>query len=146
MGWGWWRARWWIGPKLRGRSLLTIWRQSPRKPLVTHYAVMIEILQCKVSLLEKTHVEACPGEHLNDSEMAWGEMTQGTPSPQSSTDVETCFEAVFLLRVHNDFTSLRSQWMRPCTEKPWTRTSVPQPEHWRLWMDSSVTVTINLRP
>ncbi len=47
-----------------------------------------------------------------------------TPSLQSSTEVETlCFGAVFLLRVQDDFTTLRGKWTGSCTVKTWTRTS-----------------------
>ncbi len=45
-------------------------------------------------------------------------ITPRTPSLQSSTEVETsCFGAVSLLRVQDDFTALSSQWMGPCTVK-----------------------------
>ncbi len=45
-------------------------------------------------------------------------ITPRTPSLQSSTEVETsCFGAVSLLRVQDNFTALRGQWMGPCTVK-----------------------------
>ncbi len=51
-------------------------------------------------------------------------ITIRTPSLQSSTEVETsCFGAVFLLRVQDDFTTFRGKWTGPCTVKSWTRTS-----------------------
>lgn len=60
----------------------------------------------KVPLLKKACVQA-------DSLC----MAQRTSSPQSSMEVKTCFQAAFLLRVHNDFTALRGQWTGPCTVK-----------------------------
>ncbi len=44
--------------------------------------------------------------------------TPRTQSLQSSTEVETsCFGAVSLLRVRDDFTALKGQWTGPCTVK-----------------------------
>lgn len=60
----------------------------------------------KVPLLKKACVQA-------DSLC----MAQRTSPPQSSMEVKTCFQAAFLLRVHNDFTALRGQWTGPCTVK-----------------------------
>lgn len=60
----------------------------------------------KVPLLKKACVQA-------DSLC----MAQRTSSPQSSMEVKTCFQAAFLLRVHNDFTALRGQRTGPCTVK-----------------------------
>lgn len=118
-------------PKLHGRSLLLIWRQlGPQSPRTLLRSAR------KVTLLKKAHVQVrlkFASEHLNDSEKAWEKvlwsdeakiklfginstpcvcklsMTQTLPSPQSSTKVETlCFGAIFLLRVRDDFTTLRS--------------------------------------
>ncbi len=45
-------------------------------------------------------------------------ITPRTSFLQSSTEVETsCFGAVSLLRVQDDFTALRGQWKGPCTIK-----------------------------
>ena len=68
-----------ISPELHGRNLLMISRQlgpqTPRKPLVTHYAVMDENpVARKVPLLKKAHVQAhlkVANEHLNDWKKAW---------------------------------------------------------------------------
>ncbi|KAI4874910.1 hypothetical protein NFI96_003971 [Prochilodus magdalenae] len=96
-----------------------------------------------VPLLKKAHVQAhlkFANEHLDDSESDWEKvlwsdetslaltqlavfggremltMTQKTPSPLSSMEVETlCFGGVSLLRAQNYFTASMGEWMEPCT-------------------------------
>lgn len=52
-------------------------------------------------------------------------MIQRAQSPQLCVAVETSFVFVFLLRVQDDFTALRSQWTQPCSVK------FPHTEHGR---------------
>ncbi len=131
-----------LGPQSPSKTFVTL-RRNGLKSCSTR----------KVPLLKKSHVQAhlkFANEHLNDSEKAWKKVlwsdetkmsslpstrlvvfggremltiTPRTPSLQSSTEVETCFGAVFLLRVQDDFTTLRGKWMGPFTVKSWTRTS-----------------------
>lgn len=69
------------------------------------------------------------------------EYVQRTPSPQSSMEVVAFwFLPVFLLGVQDNFTSLRAQWMVPCTGKTWKRTSLPPSEHWWWVMDGSCSM------
>ncbi len=102
-------------------------------------------------------------QHLNDSEKAWENVlwsdetkielfginssrrvwrkkkcwpsTPRTPSLQSNMEVETLsFGAVFLLRVQDDFTTLRGKWTGPWTVKSWTRTSARTLKMGRGWV------------
>src|SRR4029434_6960771 len=118
--------------------------QSPRKPLATHYAVMVKYCSTrKVPLLKEAHVQGCvkfANEHLNDSKEDWetgcAQMRPKSsslasprlaafgggrmPSPPSSMEVETlCFGAVSLPRVQDDSTALRGLWMGPCNVEYW---------------------------
>ncbi len=111
----------------------------------------------KVPLLKKSRVQAhlkFANEHLNDSEKAWenvlwsDETKIGINStrcvwskrnadyhPKNTIPTvkhgggNIMFGAVFLLRVQDNFTTLRGKW----TVKSWMRTS----EHWRWVMDGS---------
>src|SRR4029434_6142219 len=66
--------------------------QSPRKPLATHYAVMVKYCSTrKVPLLKEAHVQGClkfANEHLNDSKEDW-ETGCGKMRPKSSSLAST---------------------------------------------------------
>ena len=121
-----------ISPELHGRNLLMIPRQlgpqSPRKPLVTHYAVMDSNPVAPArSPCSRRHVQARlkgANEHLNDSEKAWEKVMWSDETKIELFGINWTrpvwrkgFGGVSLLRAQDDFDASRGGWTGSCTMK-----------------------------
>ncbi len=118
--------------------------QSPRKQLVTHYAVKDwipvapEMSPCSRKhmhrpvwslpvIQRRTWWKCCHQMRPKSSSLASTQltvfggggmlpMTPRTPSQPSNMEVETlCFGGIFLLRGHDNCTTSKRRWMGPCT-------------------------------
>ncbi len=144
--WSW--ERWGISPELHGRILSMISRQlgpqSPRKQLVTHYAVkdwnpaapasspcsrkhMYRPVWSLPMIQRRTGWKCCGQMRPKSISLASSQlavfggggmlpMTPRTPSPPSNMEVETlCFGGIFLLRGQDNCTASKGRWTGPCT-------------------------------
>lgn len=84
------------------RGVRIILGRVREQPKTTRQELVNDLKATGASIIKKT-----VGNTLLLNRLKNVNMTQRTPSPQSSMEVETCLRAVFLQTVQGDFTTLR---------------------------------------